>query len=62
MIGGAQVFKDLLPRCDGMYLTWIAQAFEGDTFLPPFEDMFRLKEVVGEAEGLECRYYERVVP
>ncbi|HYF34510.1 MAG TPA: dihydrofolate reductase [Prosthecobacter sp.] len=60
VIGGAQVFADLLPRCDGMYLTWIEQSFEGDTFLPAFEHLFRLKEVVGRAEGLEFRYYERI--
>jgi dihydrofolate reductase len=60
VIGGAQVFQDLLPQCQGMYLTWIDQPFEGDTFLPPFEHLFRLKEVVGQAEGLEFRYYERV--
>ncbi|MDZ4287250.1 MAG: dihydrofolate reductase [Prosthecobacter sp.] len=59
VIGGAQVFAALLPQCDGLYLTWIAQAFEGDTFLPPFEHLFHLKEVVGRAEGLEFRYYER---
>ena len=58
-IGGAQVFKDLLPLCDGMYLTWIDQTYEGDTFMPPFEADFRLKEVVGTAEHLEFRYYER---
>ena len=59
VIGGAQVFKDLLPLCDGMYLTWIDQTYEGDTFMPPFEADFRLKEVVGTAEHLEFRYYER---
>lgn len=61
VIGGAKVFAELLPQCEGLYLTWINQPFEGDTFLPPFEDLFSLKEVVGEAEGLEFRYYERVV-
>lgn len=60
VIGGAQVFAALLPQCDGLYLTWIDQPFDGDTFLPPFEDLFHLKEVVGQAEGLEFRYYERV--
>ena len=60
VIGGAQVFAELLPRCDGFYLTHIAKEFEGDVFLPPFEHLFRLKEAVGTSEELEFRYYEAV--
>lgn len=59
VIGGAQVFAEMLPQCDGLYLTYIEQPFDGDTSLPPFEDLFTFKEVVGRAEGLEFRYYER---
>ena len=59
VIGGARVFEELLPQCAGLYLTFITQEFEGDVLLPPFEHMFRLKEVVGQFEGLEFRYYER---
>jgi dihydrofolate reductase len=59
VIGGAQVYGDLLPQCDGLYLTWIEQAYEGDTFLPPFEHLFTLKEVMEKTEALEFRYYER---
>lgn len=61
VIGGAQVFGDLLPKCDGLYLTHIDRAHEGDTFLPPFEHLFKLKEILGDAqECLEFRYYERL--
>ena len=59
VIGGAQVYGDLLPQCDGLYLTWIEQAYEGDTFLPPFEHLFTLKEVIEKTPDLEFRYYER---
>lgn len=59
VIGGAQVFADLLPQCDGLYLTYIDQAHEGDTFLPPFEHLFTMRKVVGTADDLEFRYYER---
>jgi dihydrofolate reductase len=59
VIGGARVFEELLPQCAGLYLTFITQEFEGDVLLPPFEHLFRLKEVVGQFEGLEFRYYER---
>lgn len=60
VIGGARVFEDLLPQCDGLYLTWIAEPYEGDVLLPPFEHLFQLKEIVGQSEGLEFRYYDRL--
>jgi dihydrofolate reductase len=59
VIGGAQVYADLLPRCHGLYLTLIKEPHEGDTFLPPFEHLFDLKEVLETTEALEFRYYER---
>ena len=60
VIGGARVFAELLPRCDGLYLTWITAPYEGDVLLPHFEHLFRLKEIIGHSEGLEFRYYERL--
>lgn len=60
VIGGARVFEELLPQCDGLYLTCISEPYEGDVLLPPFEHLFQLKEIVGQSEGLEFRYYERL--
>ena len=34
--GGAMVYKQFLPLADRMYLTYIHQDFEGDTFFPEF--------------------------
>ncbi len=34
--GGAQVYKQFLPLADKLYLTYIHQNFEGDTFFPEF--------------------------
>ena len=59
LIGGAQLFAELLPQCDGLYLTWIEQPYEGDVLLPPFEHLFDLHEVLGRGEGFEFRYYRR---
>lgn len=58
IIGGAQVYAELLPQCHGLYLTLVKKEYEGDTFLPPFEDSFVLKEVLETTEDLEFRYYE----
>lgn len=59
VIGGAQVYAELLPRCDELFLTRVAGEHEGDAFFPPYEALFELKEVLGQAEGLEFRRYER---
>ncbi|GAA0611235.1 dihydrofolate reductase DfrA [Virgibacillus siamensis] len=36
VIGGANIFKQVLPYADRMYITWIEASFEGDTFFPDF--------------------------
>ena len=35
MIGGAQVFQELLPRADILHITYIHAEIDGDTFFPP---------------------------
>lgn len=59
VIGGAQIFEALLPRCDALYLTYIRKDYEGDVLLPDFESLFELKEIIGSVDELEFRYYER---
>lgn len=61
VIGGARVFEDLLPRCDGLFLTYITKDYEGDVFLPAFEHLFRLAEVLETSGDLEFRRYERLI-
>lgn len=36
--GGAQIYQQMLPRADRMYLTSIHEEFEGDTDFPEFEE------------------------
>jgi dihydrofolate reductase len=59
LIGGAQLFETLLPRCDELILTFIEQPYEGDTAFPSFEGAFALGEVLGRGEGFEFRRYVR---
>lgn len=35
--GGAEIYRQALPRTDRMYLTWIGEEFPGDTFFPAFD-------------------------
>jgi dihydrofolate reductase len=36
--GGAQIYEQMLPRADRLYLTSIHEEFEGDTDFPEFEE------------------------
>jgi dihydrofolate reductase len=59
LIGGAQLYKALLPQCDEVLLTFVTQPYEGDVLFPPFEEEFVLREVLGGGEGFEFRRYTR---
>lgn len=37
VIGGSEIFKEVLPHADKLYLTMIHHQFEGDTFFPVFD-------------------------
>lgn len=59
LIGGAELYETLLPRCEELLLTFIGQPHDGDARFPEFEDGFVLKEVLGSGEGFEFRRYTR---
>ncbi|ODT70280.1 MAG: diacylglycerol kinase [Nitrosomonadales bacterium SCN 54-20] len=37
VIGGADIFQQMLPLCDRLYMTEIHRDFEGDTYFPEFD-------------------------
>lgn len=57
VIGGAEIYKALLPRCDELLLTVVKLTPPADTFFPDFESMFALAEVLDEDGDLEIRRY-----
>ena len=59
VIGGAEVYSLLLPRCTELYLSVLNREVEGDTFFPGFEDDFSLAEVVFSQREFEVRCYRR---
>lgn len=60
VIGGAQLYAVLLPRCSELLLTHVNRDVEGDVLFPPFEEDFSLDEVVFTAPEMEvCRYVRR---
>jgi dihydrofolate reductase len=59
VIGGAEIYRALLPRCAEVLLTVVNLEPEADTFLPEFEADFTLAEVVESDAEMEIRRYVR---
>ena len=59
VIGGAEIYAALLPRCDELYLTHVPIEAEGDAFFPPHEHLFDAGEVVQETPEMTIRHYRR---
>jgi dihydrofolate reductase len=57
IFGGAEIYRQALPRVHELYLTVVDAEPEGDTFFPPFEDQFTLAEVVRRTPEFEIRRY-----
>jgi dihydrofolate reductase len=64
VIGGGQIYSQLLDRVDELYLTLVDQHVDGDTFFPPYEQLIgtRFKLVHREEhEGFAFVDYVRMV-
>lgn len=48
VIGGASIYRQLLPRVDRLYLTLVKGRHEADTFFPDYSEF---KKVVSREEG-----------
>lgn len=59
VIGGGEIYSQLLPRCSELLLTVVPVEVEGDTFFPVFEPMFTLEKVVRMHAQFEVRRYLR---
>ncbi len=56
--GGAEVYKQLLPKCSELYLTEIDAEPAGDTYFPEFSHLFSQSEIIQEGAGYKIfRYF-----
>lgn len=46
--GGSTVYKQFVPLCDEVYVSIILEEYEGDTFMPDFEHLFKNSEIYRE--------------
>jgi len=59
VIGGAQIYREMMPLCDEVLLSYVFHPYEGDTMLPEFEADFEMVEVLHRDEDFELRRYVR---
>ena len=57
--GGAKTYVKLLPYITEFYVTHVNGNYDGDTFMPPFEDLFTHQEVVKEFDRHKVIVYTR---
>ncbi len=56
--GGAEVYRQALPRCSDLYLTLVKREItDGDAFFPPFEDQFELAEEILDRPEFRILHY-----
>lgn len=48
VIGGAEIYGELLDRCRELLITRVNTEYEGDVYFPEFESKFRLIEQIRE--------------
>lgn len=57
--GGAEIYAQLLPHCDELFLTEIAASPDGDAFFPPFENFFDAGTEIARGENFRIRRFSR---
>ena len=61
VIGGAEIYKQLLPYCNKIYLTRVYKSFEADTFFPEIDFSEFIKDyesnrITDEKNGIEFSF------
>ncbi len=57
--GGAKTYVKLLPYIKEFYVTHVNGSYDGDTFMPPFEELFTKFELVKEFDGHKVIVYTK---
>ena len=59
VIGGAEIYKLLLPYCNELFVTLIPRSIKGDTFFPRFEEDFGAGVEIFETPDFTTFLYRR---
>jgi dihydrofolate reductase len=60
VIGGSEIYRALLPKCETIYVTMVKQEYDGDTYFPEFESSFEVSEIIRETSEYDVLGYRRV--
>ncbi|MGJ8638969.1 MAG: dihydrofolate reductase [Opitutaceae bacterium] len=58
--GGGEIYRQMLPQCDALYLTRVHRTVDGDALFPKFEDQFTLKETVERNDEFTIEHWVRL--
>jgi dihydrofolate reductase len=59
VIGGAEIYRQLLERCSELLITRVKTQYEGDVYFPEFESKFRLIEQIRETPDYLIQRWSR---
>jgi len=59
VIGGAEIYRQLLDRCRELLITRLKTEYEGDVYFPEFESTFRLIEQIRETPDYAIQRWSR---
>lgn len=57
--GGSEIYRQLLHRCDTIFLSRVRRAVAGDAHFPPFENEFDPAELVLDGPDFSVTRYQR---
>jgi dihydrofolate reductase len=60
VIGGAEIYRALLPECRELLITHVKAEHPGDTFFPAYKHLFRPAEEIRDAPEFRIVRYQRV--
>lgn len=59
VIGGAQIYKLMLPHMQGIYVSEVAGEWEADTWFPEFKESFPIRKELETFDGFVSTLYTR---
>lgn len=60
VIGGADIYRQMLPRCTDLYLSVVSRPVDGDALFPEFESAFEFIGVPLHTPDFEVRHYRNL--
>lgn len=63
IMGGGSVYRQFLPMCNTLYITWVCESFDADTFFPkidPAEWVLDSSEKIHDDPSVPFKYEFRI--